>query len=103
MIAARLAALLAWWHGLLADVHALQLDALHDSIASNLAHEAMPAGDAFTTALYPQLEGQPNGGPTDQQQRDLAEAHDDRWLLAIAPAGFALGLLVSSLCRGQCT
>lgn len=100
MTAARIT---AWWHSLQADVRSLQLDALHDSIAANLAHEAMPAGDAFTSALYPLLECQPTGGPTAQQQQDLAQASDDSWLLWLAPVGFALGLLISSLCRGQCT
>jgi hypothetical protein len=107
--ARHLHALAAWWQALAADVRALQLSALHDSLQANLSGPAMHYADPLTEGLFAQLEGpaeegaQPpstaGAGLTPDQQAALAEADNDCWLLWLGPIGFLAGAVISWLCR----
>lgn len=82
---------------------------LADSIQANLAGPSMHYADPGTEALFMQLEGpaeegaQPaskaGAGLTPAQRAALATTTDDKWLLWLAPAGFAAGVLLSYLFR----
>lgn len=96
-----------WCRTMAADIRALQLDALEQSVQINLAGPAMHYADPGTEALFAQLEGPaeegaqppyPGGaGLTPAQRADLAEATDDRWLLWLAPVAFVLAAAASAL------
>jgi hypothetical protein len=97
----------AWCRSLAADVRALQLDALDQSVQAHLAGPAMHFADPLHESLFSQLEGcaeegaqaptTANAGLTPAQRAALAEADDDHWLLWLAPAGFAVGLIASAV------
>lgn len=82
---------------------------LADSIQAHLAGPSMHYADPGTEALFAQLEGpaeegaQPastaGAGLTPAQRESLMGATDDKWLLWLAPAGFAAGAVLSYLFR----
>lgn len=97
----------AWCRSLAADVRALQIEALHQSVQAHLAGPAMHYAEPLHESLFSQLEGPAeegaqapstvNTGLTPAQRAALAEAEDDHWLLWLAPAGFAAGLIGSAV------
>ena len=97
----------AWCRSLAADVRALQLDALDQSVQAHLAGPAMHYADPLHESLFVQLEGPAeegahapttaNAGLTPAKRAALAEADNDHWLLWLAPAGFAVGLIASAI------
>jgi len=109
MIARSLRCLAAECRAVVADVRALQLSALDDSVQANLSGPAMHYADPLTESLFAQLEGpaeegaQPpstaGAGLTPAQQDALKDADNDRWLLWLGPIGFLAGAVISWLCR----
>jgi hypothetical protein len=100
--------LATWWHDMAADVRALQMQALHDSIRTHMGGPSMHYADPGTESLFAQLEApaeegaQPastaGAGLTPTQRAALQDADDDSWLLWLAPVGFFLGVFASWLC-----
>jgi hypothetical protein len=96
----------AWCRSLAADVRALQIEALNQSVQAHMAGPAMHYADPLTESLFSQLEGpaeegaqapsHTNAGLTPAQRAALADADNDDWLLWLAPAGFAVGLIASA-------
>lgn len=97
----------AWCRSLAADVRALQLDALDQSLQANLAGPAMHYADPCTEALFAQLEApaeegaQPpittGAGLTPAQRAALDDATDDSWLLWLAPLAFVVAAAASAV------
>ena len=96
-----------WCRTMAADIRALQLDALDQSVQINLAGPAMHYADPLTESLFAQLEGpaeegaQPptttGAGLTPAQRAALADATYDSWLLWLAPVAFVAAAAASAL------